>query len=69
MLVMGRTKGQKIRINDDIVLHVVSIRGNQVSIGIDAPDHVQILRPEALKKYPKHRGNTQDEGKNVNKKQ
>lgn len=69
MLVIGRRKGQKIRINNDIVLHVVSVRGSQVSIGIDAPAHVQILRPEAHKKTaPEQRDSAKDEvSNNVNK--
>lgn len=33
-------------LDDNIIIHVVSIRGNQVKIGISAPDDVTILREE-----------------------
>ena len=46
MLVLTRKHGQQIVINDDIVVSVVKIQGNTVRIGIDAPEHVRILRSE-----------------------
>ena len=46
MLVLTRRKGEDIRIGDDIVLKVTDIRGGQVSMGIEAPDHLSVDRQE-----------------------
>ncbi len=46
MLVLTRKPGEKVFIGDDIVVAVVEVTGNRVRIGIDAPDHVRILREE-----------------------
>ena len=46
MLVLSRSVGQKIIIGEDIVLTVVAIEGNQVRLGIEAPETVPILRQE-----------------------
>ncbi len=46
MLVLSRKVGQKIALGDDIVLVINRIAGNRVSIGIEAPSHVRIVRGE-----------------------
>jgi carbon storage regulator len=46
MLVLSRKANETIIIDGDIRVTVVSIRGNQVRIGIEAPPHVGILRQE-----------------------
>lgn len=46
MLVLSRKLDERIRIGDEIVITVKQIAGNRVSIGIEAPDHVRILRGE-----------------------
>jgi len=46
MLVLGRKKNQTLVIADSIVLRVTQIRGNRVTIGIEAPRDVTILRGE-----------------------
>ena len=48
MLVLGRKVDEAIHIGDQIEIKVVSISGNRVRIGIDAPDDVQIVREELL---------------------
>jgi carbon storage regulator len=37
-------------IDDDIKIKVLGIRGNQIRIGIEAPDDVVIVREELLEK-------------------
>lgn len=57
MLILSRNKGQKIMINDNIVLSVIEINGDQVRIGIDAPSNVTIYREEiyeAIKQQNQH---------------
>ncbi len=47
MLVLTRKESEKILIPEcDLVLTVVSIKGNQVRLGISAPDHLTIFREE-----------------------
>jgi carbon storage regulator CsrA len=48
MLVLSRKAEQKITIGADVVVTVLSIKGNSVQIGIEAPDKVRILRGELL---------------------
>ncbi len=46
MLVLSRREAQSIVIGNDVVVTVVSIRGDQVRIGIEAPRSVAIHRRE-----------------------
>lgn len=46
MLVLGRKTNESLLIGDDIVITVLSIDGDRVKIGINAPGNVRILRQE-----------------------
>ncbi len=46
MLVLSRRETQSIVIGKDVVVTVVSIRGDQVRIGIDAPRSITVHRHE-----------------------
>lgn len=46
MLVLSRKVGEKIVIGDNITLVISRIAGNRVSVGIEAPDDVHIMRGE-----------------------
>lgn len=46
MLVLSRKVGERVVIGDDIELVVLSIEGDQIKLGIDAPRNVQIFRKE-----------------------
>lgn len=46
MLILSRSKGQKIIINDNIILSVIEVSGDQVRIGLEAPSNVTIYREE-----------------------
>lgn len=48
MLILTRKHRETIRIGNDIHITVVSIHGNQVRIGIEAPESVTILREELI---------------------
>ena len=48
MLVLSRKIGEQIIINEDIVVTVVSVKGNQVRLGFTAPQSVSICREELL---------------------
>ncbi|TWU30536.1 carbon storage regulator [Bythopirellula polymerisocia] len=46
MLVLGRKEEQTIQIGNDIRVTILRIKGNSVSVGIEAPEQVLILRDE-----------------------
>ncbi|MYL62470.1 carbon storage regulator CsrA [Bacillus hwajinpoensis] len=46
MLVLGRKKGESIVINDEIELKIISIDGDTVKLGIEAPKNIAIHRKE-----------------------
>ena len=51
MLVLSRKLNEKIVINGDVWITVVGIQGNQVRIGIEAPDSVGIFRQELYDRF------------------
>ena len=48
MLILTRRPGETILIGDDIEVTVMRISGNQVRIGIEAPEDVHIVRGELV---------------------
>lgn len=46
MLILSRKRNQVIRINDDITIMVVEIRGDKVRLGVSAPREVPVHRQE-----------------------
>ena len=46
MLILTRRVGESVKINEDITVTVLGIKGNQVRIGVDAPRHVSVHREE-----------------------
>ncbi|XZE33899.1 carbon storage regulator [Pirellulaceae bacterium SH501] len=46
MLVLSRKVGEKLLIDGNITVEVVKIQGNRISLGINAPSDVKILRGE-----------------------
>ena len=46
MLVLSRKVGDKIMIGDNITVVVNKVAGNRISLGIEAPDDVRIVRGE-----------------------
>jgi len=57
MLVLSRKQDEKIIIGDSITLMVVSIQGDKVRLGIEAPKHVSIHREEVYHAILKERVN------------
>jgi carbon storage regulator len=54
MLILSRKIGEEIHIGDDIVIKLHNIKGGRAaSIGIKAPESVQIRRAELPKDYKK----------------
>ena len=48
MLILTRKPGEITTIGEDIQVHVLSIKGGQVRIGIDAPRHIAVNREEVM---------------------
>ena len=46
MLVLSRKVGERIHVGDNIVLEIRRIAGNRVTLALDAPRYVRILRGE-----------------------
>ncbi|MDZ4849899.1 MAG: carbon storage regulator [Pirellulaceae bacterium] len=46
MLVLSRKVGEKLVIDGNITVEVVKVQGNRITIGINAPADVKILRGE-----------------------
>jgi carbon storage regulator len=46
MLVLSRKEGERIVIGDNITLIVSKVSGNRVTIGIEAPKDVKVVRGE-----------------------
>lgn len=50
MLILTRKPGETIRINDDISITVMSVQGQQVKLGIAAPEEVSVHREEIYRR-------------------
>lgn len=46
MLILSRRVGETLKIGDEIDVTILGVKGNQVSIGIKAPDDVSVHREE-----------------------
>ncbi|WP_409290520.1 carbon storage regulator CsrA [Peribacillus sp. SCS-37] len=46
MLILTRKKGESIQIGPDIEIKILSVSGDQIKIGIDAPKNVDVFRKE-----------------------
>lgn len=46
MLILARKVDERIIIGDDIVISIVDIKGDQVKLGIQAPQHIKVYRHE-----------------------
>lgn len=47
-MVITRKAGEQIIIDHDIAVTVVACKGNQIKIGIEAPEDVDIVREELI---------------------
>ena len=46
MLVLTRKPGESVYIGNDVKITLMEIKGNQIRIGVDAPQSVKIYREE-----------------------
>ena len=50
MLILTRKAGEAIIINSDVKVTVLSVEGNQIRLGIDAPKEIAVHREEIHKR-------------------
>jgi len=62
MLVLTRRSRQSIMIGDEIELSVLSVSGEKVRIGIEAPDEVPIFRKEVYLRIAGERADSNGSG-------
>ena len=55
MLILTRRVGEIIRINDDISVQVLSVVGQQVKLGVVAPENVAVHREEIYQRIQAER--------------
>ena len=48
MLVLTRKRNQAVRIGEYVTVTVISVGGDKVKLGIDAPRHVPVHRSEVF---------------------
>ena len=53
MLILTRKLGETIRINNEIKVTILEVRGKQIRIGIDAPSEVPVHREEVYQMIQK----------------
>ncbi len=59
MLILTRKEGESLRLGDDITVTVVSVKGGNVRIGIEAPRDVAVHREEVYQKISDGEGDPQ----------
>jgi carbon storage regulator len=50
MLILTRRVNETLMVGDDVTVTVLSVSGNQVRIGVNAPRHVPVHREEIYEK-------------------
>jgi carbon storage regulator len=65
VLVLTRKSNQSIMIGDDIEVSVLSIMGEKVRIGIQAPRDVPVFRTEVYLDIKRERGEDVPEGRDA----
>jgi len=55
MLILTRRVGERLIIGTDVTVTILSLKGNQIRIGIDAPREVKVHREEVFERIKKER--------------
>lgn len=50
MLILSRRPGESVHVGDDIKITILSIKGQQIKIGLDVPEHMPVYREELYAK-------------------
>lgn len=60
MLVFNRRKNESIMIGDNVKITIVSVTGDKVKVGIEAPRDLSVHRDEIYAQIKKSHGNTKN---------
>ena len=60
MLILTRRVGEKLIIGENVTVTVLGVKGNQIRIGIEAPQEVQIHREEIFQRILAERGDLKE---------
>ncbi|EMB0750388.1 carbon storage regulator CsrA [Providencia rettgeri] len=58
MLILTRRINEEVMIGDDIKIRILGVKGNQVRIGIAAPEGVSVHREEIYQRILAEKSNT-----------
>jgi carbon storage regulator len=61
MLILTRRVGESLVVGDEVIVTVLSVKGNQVRIGIAAPRNVAVHREEIYERVQRERLSAGDE--------
>lgn len=53
MLILTRRVGEKLIIGDDVIVTILSLKGNQIRVGIEAPREIKVHRQEVFDRIKK----------------
>ncbi|MCB0325893.1 MAG: carbon storage regulator, partial [Bdellovibrionales bacterium] len=65
MLVLSRKEGERLVIGDNVIITVTRISGNRITLGIEAPRDVRVMRGE----LERHGSDSEKPAAKVNEKQ
>lgn len=61
MLILTRRTSESLMIGDDVRVSILSVRGDQVQIGIDAPREIAVHREEIYERINQQKAKTNEQ--------
>ena len=63
MLILSRKVGQSIMVGDETTVTIIGVKGNQVRVGVNAPDNVAVHREEIYERIQEGKVVSPDDAK------